>query len=137
MFAEIQKNQTSCPHTHKASIILDNSEISEEFLSRHFEKCAPCKEKLNSLKLSKALISRQVPFSPAPREIKELFKTESIDFRQKVEKRITSQKRKRLEEVSRGMKMFLRDFRTSLTSKQFIFTSVAVCSFWIYRVIFN
>ena len=133
----LENNLQHCPHTHKASIILENGEISEEFLSRHFEKCSPCKEKLNSLKISKTLLSKQVPFSPIPKEIKQLFRTESVEMGLKIKKRIRNQKRKRIEEVSKGFRMFLSDLKTSLLSKSFLFTSFIVGSYWIYGSIFN
>jgi hypothetical protein len=137
VYSEVRKNYNNCPHTHKASIILDSDENSEEFLSRHYEKCEPCREKLNSLKESKALLTKQIPFSPAPKEIKELFRSESIEMGLKIKKRIKLQKKKRFEDVLKGSEMFLADFKKSLLSKSFLFTSFAVASFWIYSSIFN
>ena len=41
---------TGCPHSHKASLVLENGELAGDFLSRHFESCEVCNSKLLKLK---------------------------------------------------------------------------------------
>jgi hypothetical protein len=126
-----------CPHSHKASLVLDDAEIASDFLSKHFESCEKCKSKIDSLKESRSVLVKQIPFSAAPQEIRELFKNESVDLSSKIKNRIRGQKLKRVEEVSKGIKMFGTDLRTSLLSKQFLFSLAIVGSSWAYYKFLN
>lgn len=129
--------ETQCPHSHKASLLLDDGDMVSAFLSKHVESCKSCRTKVEELKNSRAEIVKQIPFSTAPVEVRELFRTESRDLSNKVKKRIRTRKMKRIEELSGGIKMFARDLKTSLLSKQFIFSLAIVGTSWAYYQFFN
>ena len=137
MQSNLGSYQRNCPHSHKASLILENSEISDSFLSRHFESCDTCSSKIEDLKKKRVLILKQIPYSSAPKEVRETFQEESREFSSKVKRRVLLLKRKRASEAREGIKMFLRDIKTAFMSKQFLFSVTFVGGTWAYFNIFN
>jgi hypothetical protein len=134
---ELSINPKSCPHIHKAPLVLENSELAGQFLSRHFEKCSPCNDKIESLKIKRHLLLKQIPFVGAPKEIREIFEQESSEVIVKVKRRIRSMKMKRFDELTIGLRNFSLDIRKSIISREFIFAVSFVISAWSYFTLFN
>jgi len=134
---EFALSQLSCPHTHKAPLVLENSELAGVFLSRHFERCTPCQERIESLKIERKVFLSQIPFVSAPSEIKEIFEGESSEVILKVKRRIRSMKRKRFDELTVGLRTFSLDVKKAILSREFLCASGLVLSVWSYFIIFN
>ncbi|WP_127714701.1 hypothetical protein [Halobacteriovorax sp. HLS] len=137
MQSNLESVQSHCPHSHKASLILENSDISDGFLSKHYESCNSCRTKLESLKQERSALKRQIPFATAPKEIRDIFQEESREFTLRVKKRVTLLKKKRVNEVRAGVMMFLKDIKTAFLSKQFLFSITLVGGTWAYYNLLN
>lgn len=131
------REEPSCPHSHKASLILENGELAGEFLSRHFEVCDPCNKKLQRLKNDRKIFLRQIPFISSPEEVKAIFEAESSIASDKVKKRVKLLKRKRVNEVNRHILILMSDFKDALLSKPVVLSLCFVTSVWSYIKIFN
>ena len=127
----------SCPHSHKASLILENGELAGEFLSRHFEVCSPCNKKLQRLKNDRKTFLRQIPFIRSPEEVKNIFETESEIASDKVKRRVKLLKRKRVNEVNRHILIFMSDLKDAIISKPVVLSLCLVSCVWSYLKIFN
>lgn len=123
---ELNTNRLSCPHTHKAPLVLDNGELAGQFLSKHFEKCSPCHEKIESLKVERSILLKEVPFVSAPKVVREVFANESNEVILKVKRRIRALKMKRFNEVTLGIRSFSLDIRKALLSRECILALVLV-----------
>ncbi|OUR96436.1 hypothetical protein A9Q84_08775 [Halobacteriovorax marinus] len=129
--------QNICPHTHKAPLVLENGELSGSFLSRHFEQCSTCSDKIEALKIDRNSYLKQIPFVSAPKEIKVIFKQESNELSVRVKRRIRSMKMKRFEELTSGLKDFSLDVRKALLSMEFTLGAGLVLSVWAYLKFIN
>lgn len=137
MQSNFESVQSNCPHSHKASLILENSDISDGFLSKHYESCSSCRTKLEQLKFSRSLLKKQIPFLTAPKEIREIFQEESKEFSLRVKRRVSLLKKKKANEKRAGAMLFLADIKTAFLSKQFLFSITLVGATWAYYNLFN
>ncbi|ATH08742.1 hypothetical protein BIY24_12525 [Halobacteriovorax marinus] len=133
----VSKEEYGCPHSHKASLILENGELAGEFLSRHFESCEVCNLKLKKLKSDRKLFLKQIPFVTAPVEVKDIFEAESREMTLKVKKRVVSLKRKKMGETSEKAMVFFADLKEALLSKPVVISICLVSTVWSYLKIFN
>lgn len=128
---------TGCPHSHKASLVLENGELAGEFLSRHFESCTVCNSKLLKLKNDRKVFLKQVPFVSTPVEVKQIFEAESDEFESKIKRRVNQLKKKRVLEVNKQVWIFFSDLKEAVLSKPVILSLCIVSTVWSYMKFFN
>ncbi|GEM_PF-4608971 len=121
---------TGCPHSHKASLVLENGELAGDFLSRHFESCKVCNSKLSKLKNERKFFLKQIPFVSTPSEVKQIFEAESDEFESKIKRRVFQLKKKKVREVNKHVWGFFFDLKDAVLSKPVILSLFVVFAVW-------